>query len=195
MVNPHYVYIKPHNNINNIRISNNNQTERQNNHNRSNTHIHTNYTHNKTSSGFYVTQGTHRKHTSRNERVLSSDYGYMLYDNNNNCDNTKSVELNIQSDSEEEKKDTKYPILFKQKIISKLKNNYNFYSVPMKPYLQRYHVKSKYLQTEVFKPVSVCSGITTSNKKIFKSSYITRIKHHTNEQRNQQLLKSFIPEQ
>ena len=42
------------------------------------------------------------------------------YNNNNdiNCDNTKSVELNIQSDSEEKKKDTKYPILFKQKIIS-----------------------------------------------------------------------------
>ena len=97
-----------------------NLTERHNHH-----HSHTNHTHNKTSSGFYVTQGTHRKHTSRNERVLSGDYGYMSYDNHNNnnnndinCDNTKSVELNIQSDSEEKKKDTKYPILFKQKIIS-----------------------------------------------------------------------------
>ena len=195
MVNPHYVYIKPRNNINNIRVKHN-LTERHN-HNRSNTH--TNHTHNKTSSGFYVTQGAHGKHTSRNERVLSSDYGYMSYDNHSNnnnhinCDNTKSIELNIQSDSEEEKKDTKYPILFKQKIISQLKNNYNFYSVPMKPYLQRYHMKSKYLQTEVFKPVSSCSGITNSNKKIFKSTYITRIKQHANEQRNQLLLKSFIP--
>lgn len=64
----------------------------------------------------------------------------------------------------------------------------------MKPYLQRYHLKSKYLQTEAFKPLSLYSVITNSNKKIFKSTYITRIKQHANEQRNQLLLKSFVPE-
>ena len=73
MVNPHYVYIKPRNNINNIHTSNN-QTERHN-HHHSNTH--TNHTYNMTSSCFYVTQGAYRKRTSRNERLLSSDYGYM----------------------------------------------------------------------------------------------------------------------
>ena len=62
MINPHYVYIKPRNNINNIHTKHN-QTERQNHH--------THHTHNKTSNGFYVTQGAQRKHISRNERVLS----------------------------------------------------------------------------------------------------------------------------
>ena len=180
MVNPHYVYIKPRNNINNIHTKHN-QTERQ---------SHTHHTHNKTSSGFYVTQGAQRKHISRNERALNGNDGYMSYDNHNhNCD-TKSIELNIQSDSEEEKKDAKYPVLFKQKILLKLKNDYNFYSVPMKPYLQRYHTKSKYLQTEVFKPLSSCSGIDNS-KKMFKVNYINRMKQYANEQRKQVMLKAF----
>jgi diketogulonate reductase-like aldo/keto reductase len=65
--------------------------------------------------------------------------------------------------------------------------------MPMKPYFQRYHLKSKYLQTEAFKPLSLYSVITNSNKKIFKSTYITRIKQHANEQRNQLLLNSFVP--
>jgi hypothetical protein len=182
MVNPHYVYIKPRNNINNIHTKRN-QTERQHSH-----------SHNKTSSGFYITQAAHkRKHTSRNERVLSGDYAYMSYDNNNIIINN-NVELNIQSDSEEEKKDTKYPILFKQKIISKLKHDYNFYSVPMKPHLQRYYLKSQHLQTEVFKqPLSSSTGITNTNK-IFKSTYINRIKQHANVQRKQVLLKALVTE-
>ena len=170
-----------------------------------------------TNKAFYITQNINetmkpsrykRRMKSEDEIMLPSlcnyqttvtnknDDEFLLIKNNsyNEINNSKSIELNIQSDSEEEKKDAKYPILFKQKIISQLKNNYNFYFMPMKPYFQRYHLKSKYLQTEVFKPLSSYSGITNSNKKIFKSTYITRIKQHANEQRNQLLLKSFVPE-
>ena len=178
MVNPHYVYIKPRNNI----YTKHNQTERQN---------YQQHSRNKTPSSFYITQAaTQKKEISRNERVLSGDCGYVSYDTNNNC-NTRSVELNIQSDSEEERKDArKYPMLFKQKILSQLKNEYNFYSVPMKPYLQRYYMKSKYLQAEVFKPLSSCSGIDNS-KKMFKVKYIDRMKQCAGEQRKQAILRAF----
>lgn len=113
--------------------------------------------HNKTASCFYVTE--HRSRRKKNEECEGGS-----------CED---VELNVQSDSEEERRDVKYPMLVREKTVGRLKERYEFYEGPVRKYLKRYYEKSRYLQTEVFRPTG---GWRKERDAMWKGGVMKRMK-------------------
>ena len=193
MINPHYVKRKSRN-IPSLKPL---KTER---------------TQTETNKAFYITQNINetmkpsrykRRMKSEDEIMLPSlcnyqttvtnknDDEFLLIKNNsyNEINNSKSVELNIQSDSEENKRDEGYPIRLRENIVSKLKEEYNFHTIPMKPYLKRYNNKTKFLQLKVFKPISSWKWKLNNRTESNKTNFINKMKRNLNQQKQQAINK------
>ena len=165
-----------------------------------------------TNRAFYITQNLNDiTKSSRNKRRIKSEDGIMLpslcnyqttstnqnedefllieHNNYNKINNSKSLELNIQSDSEEDKKNEGYPVRLRENVVKKLKEEYNFHTIPTKPYIKRYHNKTKYLQLKVFKPISSWKWKLNNRTESNKTNFINKMKRNLNQQKQQAINK------